>query len=248
MKKCIIFLCALLLCLQVIVFAYGAKVYLADDAQLLNDAEAVKLEDLLDRASETLNMDIVIHTTNSLGGKSPMTYTDDYYDKHGYGDDGVILMVCMTERQFWISTTGRCINSVDTDWLEDWFLYDLSSGYYYDAFTAFLDGCQVAMEGQYTPSDEPHPAIGLIACILIGAVVGLIVVLVMKGQLKTVRSQSGADHYVRSGSLELRQSSDMFLYQNTTRTAKPQNNSRSGGGGFHVSSSGRRHGGGGGRF
>ncbi len=248
MKKYMIFLCALLLCLQVTVFAHGAKIYLADEARLLNDGEAAKLEDLLDRASKTLNMDIVIHTTDSLGGKSSMTYTDDYYDNHGYGDDGVILMVCMTERQLWISTAGRCIDSIDEDWLADRILYDLSCGYYYDAFTAFLDGCESAMEGENAPWDEPQPAIGLMVCILIGAVVGLIVVLVMKGQLKTVRSQSGADHYVRNGSLELRQSTDMFLYQNTTRTAKPQNNSRSGGGGFHVSASGRRHGGGGRRF
>lgn len=248
MKKSIVFLCVLLLCLQATVVAYGANVYLTDDAGLLNDAEAAKLEELLDQASQKWDMDIVVHTTDSLHGKSPMNYTDDYYDYHGYGDDGVILMVSMTERQWWISTAGKCITLIDADSLGNRIIADLSVGYYYDAFTAFLDGCEIAMEEgeRHTPA-EPQPAIPIIICILIGAVVGLIVVLVMKGQLKSVRPQAGADSYVLQGSLELRQCTDMFLYQNTTRTAKPQNNNRSGGG-FHVGSSGRSHGGGGGRF
>lgn len=246
MKKYVIILGILLIGLQVTAFAYGSHTYLADDAGLLNDEEAVKLEELLERVSEKWDIDIVVHTTDFLGGKSPMNYTDDYYDSHGYGDDGVILMVSMAERQWWISTTGKCIAPIDTDSLGKRFTPELSAGYYYDAFTAFLDACEIAMEGETSGQTEPQPAIPLIICVLIGAAVGLIAVLVMKGQLKSVRSQAGADSYVQQGSLRLRQCTDMFLYQNTTRRAKPQNNNRSGG--VHIGSSGRSHGGGGGRF
>lgn len=245
MKRYIILFCALLLSFQFAVIAHATQLYLIDDAGLLNEEEAAKLENLLAEASEIWDMDIVVHTTDSLGGKSPKVYTDDYYDYHGYGDDGVILMVSMAERVWWISTSGKCIPSIDTDRLGDWFAAALSAGYYYDAFTAFLDGCEIAMEGAMAEMGT-GPAIPLIICVLIGAVVGLISVLVMKGQLKTVRSQSGADSYVEQGSLQLRQSTDMFLYQNTTRRPKPQNSNRSGG--IHVGSSGRSHGGGGGRF
>ena len=245
MKKCIILFCALLLCFQFAVLARGTQNYLIDDAGLLNEEEAAKLENLLAAASEKWDIDIVVHTTDSLGGKSLMNYTDDYYDYHGYDDDGVILMVSMAEQVWWISTSGKCIPSVDTDRLGAQFDAELSTGYYYEAFTAFLDGCEIAMDGALSVQTQSQPAIPLLICILIGTVVGLICVLVMKGQLKTVRTQTGADGYVKQGSLQLRQSTDIFLYQNTTRRPKPQNNSS---GGVRVGSSGRRHGGGGGRF
>lgn len=58
--------------------------------------------------------------------------------------------------------------------------------------------------------------------LIIGALVALIVVSVMKGQLKTVHRQYGAGSYIRPGSLQLRVSTDMFLYQHTTRTPKPK--------------------------
>ena len=247
MKKYIIAFFVLLLTAQVVFCAYGTKTYLADDAQLLNAQEAAKMEELLSAASEKWNVDIVVHTTDSLYGKSAMHYTDDYYDYHGYSDDGVILMVSMTERQWWISTAGKCIDIINADSMGKRFTAELSTGYYYDAFTAFLDGCEIAMDSGYYPSAsaEPQSAIPLLVCVVFGIVVGLIVVLIMKGQLKTVRSQPCADNYVRQGSLQLRQCTDMFLYQNTTRRPKPQNNNRSGG---HIGSSGRSHGGGGGRF
>lgn len=249
MKKGIIFLCILLLCLPINVLAYGVQSYLSDEAQLLNDAEAAKLESLLAAASDEWNIDIAVHTTDSLNGKSAMHYADDYYDSCGYGEDGVLLIVSMAEREWWISTAGKCMDLMDADSLGDRFTMDLSTGHYYDAFTAFLDGCEAAMEAGNgsAGTDKLQPAIPLVLCVLIGTVIGLIVVLVMKGQLKSVRAQAAADSYVRSGSLQLHRSTDLFLYQNTARRPKPQNNNRSGGG-FHVSSSGRRHGGGGGRF
>jgi len=60
--------------------------------------------------------------------------------------------------------------------------------------------------------------------IAIGIVIGLIVVSILKGQLKTVASQSGAGYYQVSGSLHLSVSTDVFLYQNTTRIPRPKNN------------------------
>lgn len=61
-------------------------------------------------------------------------------------------------------------------------------------------------------------------CFGVGALIGLIVVLVMKSRMKTVRFRSGADSYVDADRLELTKSADVFLYQTVTRHAKPQNN------------------------
>lgn len=60
--------------------------------------------------------------------------------------------------------------------------------------------------------------------ILIGIAIGFVVVSVMKSQLKTVRRQSGAYNYLTSGSLNLRISTDQYLYENTSRTPRAKSN------------------------
>jgi len=77
--------------------------------------------------------------------------------------------------------------------------------------------------------------------VLVGFGISLIVVLCMKGQMKSVRFKPDAQSYVVPGSMQVTQRVDMYLYSNTVRTARPKNNSSGG-------SSGRSHGGGGGRF
>ena len=69
----------------------------------------------------------------------------------------------------------------------------------------------------------------------------------LKGKLKTVRRQAEAAEYVKTGSMKVTQSRDLFLYKHIDRHAKPKE-STSGGSRTHTSSSGRTHGGGGGKF
>ena len=97
---------------------------------------------------------------------------------------------------------------------------------------------------------EPFPFVKRIgASAVIGLIVSLIVGSSLKGKMTSVKSAKAAAEYTRPGSFYLRDQSDVFLYNNVTRTAKPQE-SRSGGGGSstHTSSSGASHGGGGGKF
>ena len=206
-----------------------------DMADLLSDAQEQKLAEKLEEIGQAHGIDLVVVTTDTLGGKSPMNFADDYYDYNGYGEDGVLLLVSMEDRDWYVSTSGRCIARVDHEDLSEYFLEDLRAGNYYDAFCRFADGCDEAMRPKYL-------FVGVI-CLAIGLVVGLITVSRMKGQLKTVHARSGAADYVRSGSLQLTSSRDIFLYVNRTRVAKPKNN-----GGSHSGSSGRSHGGGGGKF
>ena len=69
----------------------------------------------------------------------------------------------------------------------------------------------------------------LLICLGIGLVIALIATGIMKGQLKSVRSQSAAADYVKSGSLQVTEAHDLFLYRNIVRHPKPKsNNSGSG--------------------
>lgn len=85
-----------------------------------------------------------------------------------------------------------------------------------------------------------------ITALVVGIMGTVVVVLILKRQLISVRPARDAGRYVVEGSLQLRDSHDMFLYSHVTQTRRPQQDDNSGpGGGIHTSSSGSSHGGGG---
>lgn len=235
MKKLYVAALSLLVLIALSTPVLAVKSAMIDQAELLSQTEQELIESSLEQVSRKHGIDIVVLTVDSLDGKSAMNYADDYYDNSGYGDDGVLLLVCMGSRQWWISTAGKCINALNVSGFEDDLVAHLGSGNYYDAFEEFAQECDRQM------AVSP---MAVFVCILIGAAVGLVVVLVMKSRMKTVRSQSGADSYASNGQLCLTAQSDIFLYQTVTRRLKPQTSSA----GTHIGSSGRSHGGGGGRF
>jgi len=122
------------------------KPRLVDKAQLLSQKGRGELLAQLDRISIKHQMDIVIWTVDDLGGKSPKQFADDAYDNNGYGmgskRDGILLLLSMNGRDWWLSTCGNAkkifttarINSIMDDVLpllkRDEFLL---------AFTLFAD-------------------------------------------------------------------------------------------------------------
>ena len=73
----------------------------------------------------------------------------------------------------------------------------------------------------------------------------------MKSKLKSVHMKAAADDYIIKDSMNITHSSDVFLYKNVVKRARPKNDSSSSSGGgssTHTSSSGSTHGGGGGSF
>ena len=243
----------------------GSFPRLVDNADLLDDEEEALLLGKLDEVSERQQFDVVIVTASTIDGKSPMAYADDFFDYNGYGKgadrSGALLLVSMEDRDWWISTRGYGITALTDFGIEkigDDIIRDgLSDGDYYDAFVTFVKDCDsyVTQAKNGTPVDrntykEPFPFVKRIgASAVIGLIVSLIVGSALKGKMTSVKAAKTAASYTRPGSFYLRDQSDVFLYNNVTRTAKPQE-TRSGGGGSstHTSSSGASHGGGGGKF
>lgn len=249
-KRIIAILTALLICTLASVTVFGANSpsRLVDDANLLTSAEESALLSQLNSVSEKYGVDVVIVTVNDIGYKTPMVYADDYYDNNGYGEDGVLLLISMADRDWYISTAGLCISAFSSSVIEsigDEMSDHLSDGDYADAFEIFIEesDCYIDIEINGVPFNAVK---SLLISLVIGFVIALISVTVMKGKLKSVHFQSGATSYLKSGSLKVTDRRDIFLYRNVTRRARPQQ-TRSGGGG-HISSSGRSHGGGGGKF
>lgn len=220
-----------------------------DEGDLLTSDEEAMLLSKLDGISENLQCDVAVATVNTLGGKTSTEYADDYYDYNGFGfgenRDGILLLVCLEERDWATSTCGKATHIfTDSDLydMEEYFIPYLSAGDYYTAFDTFADLCEeeISSYGKFQFS-----FFYIVLAVIIGAVIAFIVVLVMKSQLKSVRFQPEAQNYIRKNSLKLTEQKDFFLYSHVARKAKPKENS---GSSTHVSSSGTFHGGSSGKF
>lgn len=264
MKKTLVLILTLSFILLAVLFPVSAlsAPRLYDGADLLSESEEKALLTGLNAVSERMKLDAVIVTVDSTGSKSPRDYADDYYDENGYGygesHDGILLLISMEQRDWYISTCGYGITAftdAGIDYIGECMVSDLSDGEYADAFARFVELCEefVTQARSGAPFDvgnlpkEPFDAaMALVIAIVIGFVIGLIVVSVMKGQLKSVRTQSAASNYLKKDSVNLTTSRDFFLFRNVTRVRRETESS--GGSGTHRSSSGRSHGGGGGKF
>lgn len=253
----------LLLCVVMVLPVSAAHPRLVDEADLLTDDEHNALQALLMDVSNRIQLDVVILTVNTLEGKTPMDYADDYYDANGYGfgaeRDGILLLVSMEDRDWWISTSGFAITAftdAGIEYLSEQFLPYLSSGVYIDAFTIFAEQCEVFVNQAHMgepfdignmPYDGFNPGFTFLLCLAVGFVLALIITGIMRSQLKSVRKRASAADYVKPGSLDVTVSNDLYLYRNVVRVRRETSSSGSGSS-THTSSSGRTHGGGGGKF
>lgn len=243
-------LSAFLLCLVLVsglcTTASAASSYVIDQAELLTSGELNVIAEAGKELSSTYAMDIVFLTVDRLYGRSAMRYADDYYDQNGYEEDGILFLLAMEEREWYISTSGSAIYALsdrDLEEIEYEVIPYLSDGRYADAFYHFL-----VILPEYLDNSVPERSVNVFFSLMIGAVVAAVVVLIMRASMNTRRNQHSAADYLRRDSYRLRVQRDMFLYSNVSKVRRQQNNSSGGGSSVHRSSGSRSHGGRGGRF
>lgn len=243
-----------------------------DYADVLSQEENNKLEAQFGEIANRQKVDIVICFTNSLDGKKTADYTETLYEKHNYGygenKDGIMLLVSFEEHDWYIATRGYAIQAftdAGIQYIGNQIKGDLGDGNCYAAAEYFGQICDELISdakngnvyGEPTGAIDNEdtgfvlpPPMWILISIGAGLIVALVVVGSMKRKLKTVNLQAAANSYLKSGSLNITESNDIFLYSNVTRTAKPKNNDNNNGSGSstHESSSGNTYGGGGGKF
>lgn len=260
------------------VSATGDLPLIVDNADLLDPSEEAALEEKAFELRSQYEMDIVILTVDSLNGISVQDYADNYYDENGYGYDedgsGILLVLAMSEREWYISTCGDAIYALTDYGIQE--LGETAFSYLYGndfepVFNAYLThlpeylsayeiGAPVDGHSDYSRDhyhgdqksvvyyEEEHSP-SIFVSLVIGAITAAVVILIMRSSMNTKRRQYNASTYMQSDSFHLKRHQDLFLYSNVSKVRRQQNNSGGGSGSsVHRSSGGRHHGGGGGRF
>lgn len=223
------FLMALTVC------AAPANTFVVDEANLLSEIQEEALSARLQQISGTYNAQIVVVTTDDLQGQNIDQYIEFIYDtwQLGYGSsrDGVLMVVAMDVREYRILTNGMADEAIGESGIKvisNAIGYDLSEGNYADAFNSFADECEYYLDGHL--NGFPFAAgMNLLIALAVGILVGVVVALILKGQLKSVRKQSQANAYVKPGSMHMTISNDLFLYRTVTRQKRQTSSSGSSG-------------------
>lgn len=238
-----------------------------DEADVLTSSEESALSNMLNDITNRQQCEVAVAIVKSLNGKSAQSFVNDFYDYNGYGcgtnDDGILFLISMEECDWAIRTFGIAF-TVFTDaglaYITDMVAPELSNGNYSEAFTVFAEQCDMFLTDYKTSSTvydvgnlpkSPMSASSIIIALVIGIIIAFIATAVMKGNLKSVRSQPMASNYVRQNSFRITDNRDIFLTKKISRIPIPQSTSsgRSGGGSTtHTSSAGRSGGGASGKF
>ena len=233
-----------------------------DQADILTSQEEQAIGNRIEEMSEKWKQDFVVVTTYDAEGKDSEEYADDYYDDHGYQENGILYLVDLDNSNVWISTSGsmiRFLTDSRIDRVIDAGYSQLKSQNYGEGFLAMLDQTDTYMEAgildnQYTYDVETGKvnrhygltAGEIIVALLVGLACGGIFFGVINARYK-MRTGTYTYPFREKGKIQLIRRDDIFVNQTVTRR-RIERNPPSGGGGrssVHTSGSGRSHGGGG---
>ena len=247
---------------------------LVDDADKLSDSVEAELSSQLDSIASTYGLEAVVliledYETydSSISASSAEQFAKAYYADCGFGYDdeksGILLLISMAERDWHMYIQGEAqvaVNNYGFDCISSRLVEEMKNDNYEYAIERYVSDIEkfygAYSEGEpygddnlyenYTQtSSSGMGGLAYVIAIAISLVVAFIVVHSMKSGMNTAKPQPAAREYVKKGSFVLTNQQDLFLYSQTTKTAKPKETSSSSGG----SSSGSRGGsGGGGKF
>ena len=171
----------------------------------------------------------------------------------GEDRDGVILLMSMSDRKyatfFYGPKAEYAFDAYGQELMEEEFLDDFRDDDWYGGFSDYLEVCDEylarAEAGDPVRRDDSSAGgssvsgIGttILVCLGISAVIAMIVCLILRGKMKSVRKGTHADAYV-TGSLNLTASRDQYTHTTETRTKIEHESSDSSGGGSSACSGG----------
>ncbi len=212
----------------------------SDQAKVLTESQETYLNLKVSGLREKYGVELFIVFADSYFGSHVEDGSVSTWNQYATASDGGIFYIAFDTSEWNIKGFGKMkdVYSEDVlDWMEEDCIPLLSDGNYAEAAGRFLEISETALT--LAEAGEPYQApFPWFTCLLIALALGFgiagIVVLIFRGQLKSVAPKYTAGDYIKKGSLNVTVRRDLYLYHTTTRVAKPKNNSsggRSGGGG-----------------
>ena len=223
-----------------------------EEYDLLSDDEEASINAKLEEMSDRLDADVVIWVTSFFGNLDDESFIDacrkHNSNNFGYKSNGYVIMMSDLEAKetyFYSYSEGKVASKAFSDEffddLGDDVISLMESDKCFEAMNKYADSCDEAItESQKV---KYFSVTRLIIAAVIGLIIGASVTGSNKAKLKTVRSKTEANYYVREGSMTVNDSRDIYLYSKVTRTEKPRNDGSSGSSGSsHSVSSGLKSG------
>lgn len=186
--------------------------FVNDDARLLTEDERKELNDTLTEIGKRQGLDVAILTTKDTGGKALLDYAMTMYEALEYGQgknkDGILLVVNMETRKFWMATHGYGITAF-TDAGISYISEKLGPSFkkekYMKAFTTFGSLCEKFVEkahngSPYDVGNMPFkwlPWYCVPISLLVGFICAVFVVSKKREQLHSVSFEDKAHNYMK---------------------------------------------------
>ena len=232
---------------------------ITDTVGLLTSDEDLTLEERAEEISAQYGVGIYLLILEDYSEYYDDPYETAYELYHqntlGMGEDrdGVILLMSMSDRKyatfFYGPKAEYAFDAYGQELMEEEFLDNFRDDDWYGGFEDYLEVCDEYLaraeagdpvRGDYSSaggSDGSGIGTTILVCLGISAVIALIVCLILRGKMKSVRKGTHADAYV-AGSLNLTASRDQYTHTTETRTKIEHESSDSGGGGSSACSGG----------
>lgn len=162
----------------------------------------------------------------------------------GYGEqfDGVLLLLSLGERDYALYAFGdfgeTAFNSYARSQLEEAFLPAFGDDDWAGGIAAYLNEAEVllAQAESGSPAKE-SPVKGILTAVGVSCVISLIISLILKGKMKSVRKGTEAHEYVAPGSIHITDGYERFTHTTESRRTIEKDHSSGGGGSSGGSSS-----------
>lgn len=217
----------------------SGNIQLIDQAGLLTEAEAEDVEDMIEKLEDKTGWDVMAVTTEDAEGMTATYYAESWLDGHMTGDDGIIYLIDMENREIVVSGTGDakiCLTDAHKKSILDVGYNKVSSEEYGEGFEAMIKKTSKYAYRQITIVEV---LIALVVAIVLGGItVGGIIgsyCLKFRGYKYPIE---------KNGSVNLRRKEDIFVNQFVTHRHIPKSEgSGSGGGGTttHAGAGGRTY-------
>lgn len=246
-KRIFTLLLALLMALTLTVPAWAQQqendILICDTESLLTEEQWTELELLARDLSWQYNCALYIVTVSDYEayGSEPYAAAANIYNQEdfGIGDQrsGVLLLLSMQDRDVALyvrdGDAGKAIGKYAQGLLAESYLDYFRSDDWFGGFRAYLTTCGDMLEqaAQGHPVKKPLSA-SLGTGIVIGVALALVICLILKGKMKSVRQGAQADAYVSADGLHLTERYDLYTHTTETRQKiSKDSGSQSGGGG-----------------